>query len=189
MMSQFLIFFSISVFSQITFAQETSNDLNSEDMNALNSCLEGIKEAKNDMPSDYEEIIITRLRNTLLKSNTFDIEKLCILPNKYQWGLAIELSVINMDSDPTDICSIAMYCAIRCTKLPLHTLLKGESGKYEDFEINSNLSESYPIPLLHPVPICLTAYKVSVYIYEHTIIFIYMLHSYASFQSYTYIII
>ena len=76
-----------------------------------------------------------------------------------------------MDADPTDICSMAIYTAIRCTKLPMHTLLKGESGQYEDFEINSNIAESYSLPLVNPVPICLTAYKV-----VYTIYLLYVIH-------------
>lgn len=110
--------------------------------------------------SDFEIVVADRLYDTIANSNVIDFDKLCIIPDKFQWAVTIELSILNMDSDPTDGCSIALRAALQCTKLPSHTLLKGESGLDEDFEISSHVADSYALPLLNEVPICITCHKI-----------------------------
>lgn len=114
-----------------------------------------------DRLPNFEGIISERMFNIIGKSNTIDFEKLCIIPNRFQWIVAIELVVLNMNEDPTDLCSIAINTALKCTMVPNHTLIRGESGEYEDFEINSFPSEAYLLPILKPIPICVSIHKVS----------------------------
>ena len=110
--------------------------------------------------SNFEGIIAERLFNIIGKSNTIDYEKLAIIPNRFQWVVAIELVVLNMNTDPTDLCSIAINTSLKCPMVPNHTLIRGESGEYEDFDINSFPSEAYLLPILKEIPICISIYKV-----------------------------
>jgi exosome complex component RRP42 len=111
--------------------------------------------------NDFEVIVAQRLYDTIANSNVIDFSKLCIIPGKFQWAVTVELCILNMDNDPTDGCSIALRAALQCTKLPSHSLLKGESGLDEDFEISSHVADSYAIPLVNEIPICITCHKVS----------------------------
>jgi len=111
--------------------------------------------------NDFEVVVADRLYDTIANANVIDFDKLSIIPGKFQWTVIVELCVLNMDNDPTDGCSIALRAALECTKLPSHTVLKGESGLDEDFEISSHVADSYAIPLLDEVPISITCHKVS----------------------------
>lgn len=67
-----------------------------------------------------------------------------------------------MNGNPIDICSWAVYTALQSTFLPSVEIYKGESGQYEDFEVNSDITHSnvlfsYP----SPVPITITLSKIS----------------------------
>jgi exosome complex RNA-binding protein Rrp42 (RNase PH superfamily) len=65
-----------------------------------------------------------------------------------------------MDGDPLDICSIAAYVALNCTKVPKVELCAGTSGSMESFEVCGDLGDGYAINT-DGVPVCVTMVKVS----------------------------
>ena len=64
-----------------------------------------------------------------------------------------------MDGNIIDAASMAIYTALRCTRIPKTELIVGESGRHEDFDVSSDLAEARNLQL-KDVPLCVTAFKV-----------------------------
>ena len=64
-----------------------------------------------------------------------------------------------MDGDVRDACSIAMYAALSCTKVPKLELVMGESGQVEDFELSGDFGDAYALEC-SKIPIVITVLKV-----------------------------
>lgn len=64
-----------------------------------------------------------------------------------------------MDGNIIDAASMAIFAALRCTRIPKTELIVGESGRFEDFDVSSDLAEAKNLEL-NDVPLSLTACKV-----------------------------
>ncbi len=64
-----------------------------------------------------------------------------------------------MDGDPLDVCSIAAFVALNCTKIPKVELCAGASGAMETFEVCGDLGDGTSIKTDN-VPLCITMVKV-----------------------------
>ena len=95
-----------------------------------------------------------------VESNPLDLKALCIIPGKYCWCVSVDLLILAMDGDSLDACSIAMYVALNCTKIPKIELFVGESGNMEDFEVCGDLGEAITLNAIH-VPICVSSCKIA----------------------------
>ena len=84
---------------------------------------------------------------------------LCIIPGKFCWCLHIDLLITRLNGDPLDACSMAIYSALKCTKIPKIELLTGPSGIAEDFEVIGDIVSAIDFPT-DCVPICTTFAKV-----------------------------
>ncbi len=58
-----------------------------------------------------------------------------------------------------DACSLAVYTALSCTRLPKVEKIIGQSGKDEDYQISGDISDSIPLPILS-MPIIITISKI-----------------------------
>ena len=105
--------------------------------------------------------ISQQLQRFVVTSQSLDLSALCIIPGKYCWNIAVDLLILAMDDggNPLDACSIAMYVALNCTKLPKIELFVGESGSYEDFEVFGDLGEATSLNASN-VPICISSSKI-----------------------------
>lgn len=113
----------------------------------------------NEMTNKINEIIGSMLTNSCQEHFK---RKLTIIEGKFYWTVNIDLLILQMNGNPIDVCSWAVYTALQSTYLPSVEIYKGESGEYEDFEINSDICQSnqlfsYP----SPVPITITLSKIS----------------------------
>eukprot|EP01038_Epipyxis_sp_PR26KG_P005484 gene5484-7593_t len=103
--------------------------------------------------------IAENLQKILISSNAIDLTQFCIIPSKYCWVIHIDLLILKMDGDPTDISSIASLVALDCLKVPKVELSVGESGTMEDFSISGDLSHSSRLKV-NNVPVCVTLSKI-----------------------------
>ncbi len=94
-----------------------------------------------------------------VESSPLDLKALCIIPGKYCWCVSVDLLILAMDGDPLDACSVAMYVALNCTKIPKIELFVGESGSMEDFEVCGDLGEAVTLNAIH-VPLCISSCKI-----------------------------
>ena len=113
----------------------------------------------------------------LLGSSAVNLKDFCIISGKYCWSVQIDLlvsgwlitntvfftvaQILQMDGDPLDMCSVAAFVALNCTKVPKVELCAGASGKMEAFEICGDLGDGVSIET-DRVPICVTMVKVRV---------------------------
>ena len=67
-----------------------------------------------------------------------------------------------MDGEAKDACSIAVYAALNCTKVPKLELIVGESGEVEDFDLCGDFGDAYPLEC-SKIPIILTILKVDLF--------------------------
>ena len=70
------------------------------------------------------------------------------------------IQILLMDGDPLDICSIAAYVALSCTKIP-EVQLRGKTGFEDNFEIVGDMERSKSLNCTR-IPICITLAKVEV---------------------------
>lgn len=141
------------------------------DNNVLNVLDEGFIEVSIDIsPScnlkiddrklgEYGSQISQQLQSIYIGSDAIDLKSLCIISGKFCWAIYVDILILQMDGDPLDICSIASYVALHCTKIPKIYLSLGESGKPEDFEISGDLSDSTQLDVSR-VPILITLSKI-----------------------------
>ena len=94
---------------------------------------------------DHGAHVAQQLHRFVVASNALDLSALCLVPGKYCWVVCVDLLVLAADGDPLDACSIAMYVALNCTKIPKVELFAGESGALEDFEVCGDLGEALPL--------------------------------------------
>lgn len=64
-----------------------------------------------------------------------------------------------MDGSALDACSMAVFMALNCTRLPKTEPIVGDSGELEDFDVVGSLSEGTTLDTSR-VPICVTVAKV-----------------------------
>ncbi len=108
--------------------------------------------------TDLSKTLAERLQNILLGSSSIDLESLCIIRGKYCWLVHIDVLVYQLDGDPLDICSIASYVALKCTRVPKVELILGGTGAAEDFQICSDTASAVPLKI-RDMPICITVVK------------------------------
>lgn len=65
------------------------------------------------------------------------------------------------DGDPIDACSLAVFVALKSTRLPKVETFIGESGRDEDFEISGDLSDALPLSY-ERLPVVITVCKVCI---------------------------
>lgn len=99
------------------------------------------------------------LRSTYASSGSLDFDALCIIPAKYCWTVYVDLVVLQVDSNIIDACSLAMFVALDCTRVPALKLVPGERGTNEDFEVNGDLA-SASILAARDIPVLVTVMKV-----------------------------
>jgi len=104
-------------------------------------------------------VVSKALYSTYVDSQAIDLNKLSIIPNKYAWSVMIDLLILQAEGDALDACSIATYVALKCTKYPKFDVLIGESGKFEDFEISGEFSESLQLSV-DELPVIITIHKI-----------------------------
>ena len=83
---------------------------------------------------------------------------LCIIPGKFCWCLHVDLLITKLDGDPLDACSMAIYSALKTTKIPRVELVLGPSGQAVDFEVVGSTASALAFPA-EDVPICATFAK------------------------------
>lgn len=103
--------------------------------------------------------IANNLQSIYLGSSSINLEDLAIIPGKYCWSIQVDLLVLEMDGDPTDVCSIATLVALKSCKIPKVELLTGDFGALEDFDISGDLADGVPINC-NDAPICISVAKV-----------------------------
>jgi len=91
---------------------------------------------------DHGAHVAQQLQRFVVASDALDLAALCIVPGKYCWVFCVDVLVLAADGDPLDACSVAMYVALNCTKIPKVELFVGESGVLEDFEVCGDLGEA-----------------------------------------------
>jgi exosome complex RNA-binding protein Rrp42 (RNase PH superfamily) len=106
-----------------------------------------------------EERYASILSDIFLKSGAIDLQSLCIIQSKYCWFLHIDVLVLLCDGIPIDAASIAIYAALKSTKIPKIDLIMCESGKYEDFDVIGDIADAAYVQL-HDVPLSITAVKI-----------------------------
>lgn len=99
------------------------------------------------------------IQSVLIDSHAIDMEKLGIIKGKSCWCVYIDLMVLQMDGDVRDACSIAVYAALKSTKIPKIELLIGESGDIEDFDLCGDLGDALPLAC-YKIPIVITVLKI-----------------------------
>lgn len=121
------------------------------------SCDVKVEERKlQDIGSQVSE----HLQSVYIGSNTIDLKKFSIISGKYCWAVYIDLLILRADGPVLDGCSFATYIALKCAKYPKLSLLEGETGLMEDFDLSTgDLSEAVPLPLNSP-PISISLYKI-----------------------------
>lgn len=107
----------------------------------------------------FGNLIANNLQSIYSGSSCINLEDFGIIAGKYCWSIQIDLVVLEMDGDPSDICSIATLVALRSCKVPKVEILIGEFGAEEDFEISSDLADGLVINCCD-VPICICVVKV-----------------------------
>lgn len=85
---------------------------------------------------------------------------LVIIPGKFYWKLHIDLLVMQWDGSAIDICSFATYNALKCTVIPKTEVFVGESGRPEDFEVCSDITDAVPFAP-SSIPLCITSTKIA----------------------------
>jgi len=103
--------------------------------------------------------IASSLESVYVGSSSIDLRKFSIITGKYCWSIQIDLLILQLDGDPLDVCSIAIFVALYGCKVPRVELIAGESGSMEDFDVFGDLSDCLPIACTD-IPICITVLKV-----------------------------
>lgn len=84
---------------------------------------------------------------------------MCIVPSLLCWHTQIDLLVSKLDGDPLDVCSIAVYSALKSTQVPRVDVILGPSGLPVDYEVVGDPASSINFPS-DELPICTTFTKI-----------------------------
>ncbi|EGW32853.1 uncharacterized protein SPAPADRAFT_136976 [Spathaspora passalidarum NRRL Y-27907] len=117
----------------------------------INSEISTMASMRFDTSRSNEEILIARIiEKAVRRSNSLDLESLCIIAGEKVWEITVDLNYLNYDGNFIDVGCFAVMLALHHFKKP-------------DISINGNsivvhdINERQPVPLsiLH-IPICLT---------------------------------
>lgn len=100
-----------------------------------------------------EEILIARIiEKAIRRSNSLDLEALCIIAGEKVWNITVDLNFLNFDGNFVDVGCFGAMLALHHFKKPDISIVNGG----EDIIVH-DIDERQPVPLsiLH-VPICLT---------------------------------
>eukprot|EP00981_Chlorochromonas_danica_P013632 scaffold6591_cov328-Ochromonas_danica.AAC.6 len=99
------------------------------------------------------------LKDAILGSEAINWKELCIIKKKFCWQVNVDILILRIDGDPTDICSLAIFAALHSAQLPKLELVVGKQGAFEDFEVVTDMAANIRLPLFH-LPIIVTVHKV-----------------------------
>ncbi|KAK6463576.1 ribosomal protein S5 domain 2-type protein [Scheffersomyces coipomensis] len=110
------------------------------------------KQFENGKNSDEEVLISRIIEKSIRRSNSLDLESLCIISGEKVWSITVDLNFLNFDGNFIDIGCFGVMLALSHFKKPDITIING--GK--DIIIHDiNEREPQPLSILH-IPICLT---------------------------------
>lgn len=116
--------------------------------------------------ADVGSHLAQQLQRVLYPSLDSTLTHLCIIPGKFCWCLHIDLLVTRTNGDPTDACTMAIYAALNCTKIP-KVDVTGISGT-DDYEVVGDIASAIEFSA-DCLPICTTFTKVGgVYLLDAT---------------------
>jgi exosome complex RNA-binding protein Rrp42 (RNase PH superfamily) len=99
------------------------------------------------------------LRSMYIESASVDLEALCIISGTFCWTIFVDVVVMQVDCNILDACSIAMYVALDCTRVPALKLIPGERGEMEDFEVMGDLTRAGELSVV-ALPLLITVHRV-----------------------------
>ncbi|RLV90148.1 Exosome complex component [Spathaspora sp. JA1] len=117
----------------------------------INSEISPMASLKFDTNRSNEEVLISRIiEKSIRRSNSLDLESLCIIAGEKVWEIMVDLNYLNFDGNFIDIGCFAVMLALHHFKKP-DISINGDSIKVHD------INERQPVPLsiLH-IPICLS---------------------------------
>ncbi|CAI5758231.1 unnamed protein product [Candida verbasci] len=140
---------SVRVSSQIIKPYE---DRPFEGILTINSEISSMSSLKFDTNSrSQEEVLISRIiEKAIRRSNSLDLENLCIVAGEKVWEIIVDLNFWNFDGNLIDIGCFASMLALSHFKKPDISILNDEIKIYD-----INEREPVNLSILH-IPICLT---------------------------------
>ncbi|KAK6199455.1 ribosomal protein S5 domain 2-type protein [Scheffersomyces amazonensis] len=107
---------------------------------------------ENGKNSDEEVLISRIIEKSIRRSNSLDLESLCIIAGEKVWNITVDLNFLNYDGNFIDIGCFGVMLALQHFKKPDISIINGG----EDIIVHDiNEREPQPLSILH-VPVCLT---------------------------------
>ncbi|CAN0115080.1 unnamed protein product [Phaeothamnion confervicola] len=109
---------------------------------------------------DLDALLSQLLGGVIAESRALRLGELCIVPGKWCWVVYVDVLILQANGGLLDAASFAAYVALNTARVPRVTLVTGESGLGDDFELSGDVADAAPIAGAKNAPICISLSKV-----------------------------